>query len=576
MFVKINTCTTEIIEFILNLIYIQDKNSLQYRQKNGIFLTKDISIVESVLQCMDRDNLLFNKRILEPSCGQGIFLLMIILKAYLIRPCSESISKFIQDNLFFVDIDPNMVRDTEFNISEFYKFLFQREYLGTFNSFCLDFTLKYQPNLIYENSKLYQYYNKFDYVIGNPPYITLYGRRDKKKSENQRIYYLQKYHQFPHTVKNGKINYVMLFLEHGLEFLAKNGMISYLVDVSFFETPYKYCRKYLLENTRIHRLIYNIKSFESVASGQVIISAEKERVNTHQVLTVDIEKQNKNYINQREWYKEDDEYKFRISSGCLTASILDKMFQKEDPLLKDLYPQKNLRTCTMLLDMEDKFTLQEQPKDGFIKVYPYYQGSKSVKYKYSAPIHFKYFLYDQILQDKINQELKTELTKQGIKNKKRIGLGEMIIYDNPKIYIRQSAKEIIATYDEKPSAANNSLYVFSLRDNSQSSIYFLKYLCGLINSKIYTFFAQQRRIIRYNIGKQPQIKTSDLYQIIIPTNMQLQHEIAMFVDTIYNQHSQPAYIEKIKLEIDMLLYDYYQLTNAEIKFLEESIVSFLE
>lgn len=562
-------------EFILNLIDIEEKSCVQHRQKNGIFLTRDMNIVDSVLECIDNNNL-FSKLILEPSCGHGIFLLAIIVKAYLIKPCSESISKFIEENLFFVDIDPNMVRATKFSISELYKFLFQTEYLGKFNSFCLDFTLKYQSSSADEDSQLYQlykYYNKFDYVIGNPPYITLYGRRDKKKSENQRIYFLEKYNQFPASVKNGKINYVMLFIEHGLDFLKKNGVISYLIDVSFFETAYKYCRKYLLDNTRIQRLIYNIKSFDSVASGQVIISAEKQRVDDHEVLILDIEQDHKYYINQADWNQEEDEYKFRLSSCSLTKSILDKIFQKGDPQLKDLYPKKNLRTCTMLLDMEDKFTLDEKPRNNNIKTYPYYQGAKSIKYKYSKPVHFKYFLYDRTLQDKINEELKINLIKQGIKNKKRIGLGEMIIYDNPKIYIRQSAKEMIATYDEKPSAANNSLYVFSLRNASHASISVLQYLCGLINSKIYTFFAQQRRIIRYNKGKQPQIKTSDLYQINIPSNIEFQQEITMLVDKIYNE---PLCNDKITDIIDSLLYDYYQLTNVEVKFIEESIKSFLE
>lgn len=573
MLVTKNT-NEEISEFILSLIDAEDKSSVQYRKKNGIFLTRDLTVIDYVLKCLENSESLFSKKILEPSCGQGTFLLMIIFKAYLIKPCSESISSFIKENLFFADIDPKMIIATECNISKFYEFLFQKQYLGNFNSFSLDFTLK-NNQLIFQQkySKLYQYYNKFDYIIGNPPYISLYGRRDKKKDENQRIYYLENYHQFPAHVKNGKINYVMLFIEHGVEFLKENGIISYLVDVSFFETAYKYCRKYLLENTAIHHLIYNIKSFDSVASGQIIITAEKQRVDSYRVTILDLDQHIKQYINQADWYKEEDEYKFRINSCCLTNSILAKIFQKEDPRLKDLYPKKNLRTCTMLLDMEDKFTTNREPDTSHIKIYPYYQGGKSVKYKYSNPIHYKYFLYDKILQDEINEKLKAELTKQGIKNKKRIGLGEMIIYDNPKVYIRQSAKEIVATYDEKPSAANNSLYVFSLRDNSQSSVCFLKYLCGFLNSKLCTFFAQQRRIIRYNKGKQPQIKTSDLYDINVPTNIELQNKISTLVDKIYYQ---PIYIDKIKLEIDMLLYDYYELTNTEIKFIEKSIESFLE
>ena len=64
-----------------------------------------------------------------------------------------------------------------------------------------------------------------------------------------------------------------------------------------------------------------------------------------------------------------------------------------------------------------------------------------------------------------------------LKNKvlriKRLGLGETVIYDNPKLFIRQSAKkEIITTIDLEKSAANNSLYVFSLRNNSAETIEF--------------------------------------------------------------------------------------------------------
>lgn len=235
-----------------------------------------------------------------------------------------------------------------------------------------------------------------------------------------------------------------------------------------------------------------------------------------------------------------------------------------------MYPKKNLRTCVMLLDMEDKFT--SPIKSNTLNSYPYYRGSQGLKYKYSILKYDKYFHYDKNLQDNINDRLKKELILQGIKNKKRIGLGETEIYDNPKIYIRQSAKELIASYDEYPSSANNSLYVFSLRDNSEKSLVVLKYLCGLINSTIYTFFAQQRRIIRYNKGKQPQIKISDLYQIFIPTNDKLKKDVSSLVEKIYTN---PTTAERCRKEIDILLYKYYGLGDDEVNIIEKSIESFL-
>ena len=252
---------------------------------------------------------------------------------------------------------------------------------------------------------------------------------------------------------------------------------------------------------------------------------------------------------------------------------MNKVYAKNDPTLKELYPKKNLRTCVMLLNMEEKFTVYDHSQHNNVKIYPYYRGSKGLKYKYSRLRCSKYFIYNKILQDKINEDIKVELTKKGIKNKKRIGLGEIEIYENPKIFIRQSAKELIASYDEKPSSANNSLYVFSLRNNSKDSINFLKYLCGLLNSNLYTFFAQQRRIIRYNKGKQPQIKISDLYQIKVPQTIKLQTKIVKLVDNIYAQN---FHIDRLKAKIDSAIYEYYGLSEDDIEVIENSIQSYLK
>ena len=545
----------------------------KHRKSNGIFLTNDADIIDTVLDCLPNDDSLFSMRFLEPSCGHGIFILKLISKAYIIQPHPMLISKFIEENIFFADIEQKMLQHTKKKISDFYEYLFKKQYTKTFNSFCMDFTLKQKCSLFQIKNELHDFYGKFDFVLGNPPYITLYGRRDKKKNEAQRISYLENYDQFPITLKNGKINYVMLFIEHGIDFLRDGGTLSFIVDVSFFETAYMFCRKYLIENTRIQKFIYNIQGFEGVASGQIVITIRKDKVQSNKVLVVDFEKKKKQYIEQFDWYDEGDEFKFRIDTSKETKFILDKIFKKNDPTLKELYPKKNLRTCVMLLNMEDKFTVHKKPSEGERMTFPYYQGSKGLKYKYSRPTHSKYFVYNKILQDTINEELKIELTKRGIKNKKRIGLGEIDIYENPKLFIRQSAKELIATYDEKPSSANNSLYVFSLRNNSNKTTSFLKYLCGLLNSKLYTFFAQQRRIIRYNKGKQPQIKISDLYQIKVPREMELQIKIVKLVNNIYTQNSK---IDKFKSEIDSLIYAYYRLTEDDIKIIENSIQSYLK
>ena len=227
----------------------------------------------------------------------------------------------------------------------------------------------------------------------------------------------------------------------------------------------------------------------------------------------------------------------------------------------------------MLLDMEDKFTVscKEVMKDNTLPYYPYYQGSKSLSGKYEAFKHEKHFVYDKLLQDTINDALKIELEKQGIKNKKRIGLGETVIYDNPKVFIRQSAKELIANIDFGVSAANNSLYVFSLRNNSAHSLFILKFLCAWLNSDFMTFYAQQQNIIRFAQGKQPQIKISDLGTIPFPTNFYFQETIVNLAEKVFDKQDS---IESHKTEINNLVYQYYELSEEQIRHIQKSIKDF--
>lgn len=579
MVVKESIGQSQINSFLERVVFgqsgFEQNMSKSERKQNGVFLTNSLSTVENVLNVVEINSEIFNKRILEPSCGQGIFILKLISDVYQLFPDEQVISKFISSNVYFVDIQKEMVDKTISNIKALYKYLFDESYEGSFNGIVWDFTEKAsKKNSLFDEQVFTPFvdlYESFDYVIGNPPYVTLYGRRDKKQNEEQRINYLKNYNQFPDSVKNGKLNLVMLFIEHSLDFLKKEGKLSFIIDVSFFETAYEFTRKYLLEKTRIEELQVNIKDFD-VASGQVILKVAKtNEQKDNQVRIIDWKAQSTYTVSQTSWLNKNDEYKFRYNGCSISKLIIDKINSKRDRTLLQLYPNKNLRTCVMLLDMEDKFTFPEVRSQAEMPVYPYYQGSKALSEKYGSLTFTKYFYYNKPLQDSINDELKIQLEKEGIKNKKRLGLGETVIYDNPKIYIRQSAKEIIATIDLKRSSANNSLYVFSLRNNNPETIDFLYFLCGLLNSDLVTYFSQQMNIIRYSHGKQPQIKIGDLGTIFVPTDKKLQKEISDLSKGIYENGSLK---NELSERINILIYDYYKLTAAEIENINTSIKAY--
>jgi tRNA1(Val) A37 N6-methylase TrmN6 len=544
------------------------------RKNNGVFLTNSLITVDNLLNIIEIDSDIFSKKILEPSCGQGIFILKLLSDIYCQFPDRLQIARFISNNIFFIDKKKEMIEETKSNIKLLYNFLFDEDFEGSFNGITWDFTDKVSSEVsLFEEiitTPFSELYNSFDYVIGNPPYVTLYGRRDKKENEEQRINYLKNYHQFPSSVKNGKLNLVMLFIEHSLDFLKENGKLSFIIDVSFFETAYEFTRKYLLDNTTIDELQVNIKDFD-VASGQVIIKLSKAKSSNNKVQIIDHKTQNSYLIEQASWNNKNDEYKFRYNGCSVSKQILNKVKAKKDKTILQLFPNKNLRTCIMPLNMEDRFTFTDKGNKEENLLYPYYQGSKSLSEKYRKPCFKKYFYYDKPLQDSINEELKIELKKQGIKNKKRLGLGETVVYDNPKLFIRQSAKEIITTIDLGKSAANNSLYVFSLRDNSEKTIDFLYFLCGFLNSEFITYYAQQMNIIRFSQGKQPQIKIGDLGTVCIPNDTKLQDEISALCKEIYTDFESK---EIVKTQINKLVYAYYELSDLEIENIEKSIKDF--
>jgi type I restriction-modification system DNA methylase subunit len=152
--------------FLAKQSEIESKFCNLHQKKNGVFLTSDSSVINSVLAKVPNDESIFSFSYLEPSCGYGAFLIRLIIKAYLVKPNKTHIEKFIQDKLYFVDIDPEMVRATEINIRELFSFLFKVEYSGVFNSHVSDFTI------LTGNGNLQLLYGKMDFVIGNPPYVT--------------------------------------------------------------------------------------------------------------------------------------------------------------------------------------------------------------------------------------------------------------------------------------------------------------------------------------------------------------------------------------------------------------------
>ena len=531
------------------------------RKDMGCFFTNDTSIIDSMINNCD----LLSGKILEPSCGTGLFLVEIIKKitSQLQEKnySSSEILSYILDNIYGNDIDAQVLKIAEINV------------LSTLIPLIIDAANKNTalklPALKLFNRDYVQkeaINDQFSLIIGNPPYVTLYGKRSRNMTEEKRAYY-NTFDFVQNKNGNNKFNVSMFFIENGLKQLQPEGNLYYILDLSFFETAYTDIRKYILENYQIISITKGLQAFDNVASGQILLKIRNTKCTNSIVEFKDHSLDKIKHVNQNEWINPKNKYKIIFPAEGFDKIINEKI--KEYPRLDTYYPDKALRTCCALTGRTDDFIVNPLNPCS-CNIYPYIEGSKGLLDKFSALTPQRYIKYDYDLQIQISNEFKRELTLAGVKNKKRVTLGDKEVYDAPKLFIRQSSFELIATYTEEKIAANNSIYALSNKDYSSEGKNLLKYVCGILNSNLMTYYCRFNNIIRAEKGKTPQIKISDLKDVRINLNEEYFESIVSIVNKLlnnpkeYNQHMDT---------LNQLVYKLYGINSEEIEYIEKYIAS---
>ncbi|GAB4189714.1 MAG: hypothetical protein Fur006_31250 [Coleofasciculaceae cyanobacterium] len=566
--------TNEIKNFLLNKFGLDSENAVSFnidyladfeksrKVRLGAFYTPESCVRNIISKIEIRED----QKYLDPGVGTGNFILPLINKLITNFP-SISLDEVL-DCVYGFDIDAEALELCKIRVVLELEKKFNIDYCTykKINLYVTDFTVKAPDgmNLLKDFNVIYRDLDdvitlksnpSFDYVFGNPPFVTFYGRRSKKLPESHREYYLRNYNFVPGSVKNGKLNLYMFFIEHGLNLLKAGGNLIYLLDNSIYENSAYYLRKWVLENFQLISITMGLDDFDNVTSGQTVWHIKKATPQNF-VLIQNHSQNNTHRFDQKIWLK-NHECRIEFSSE---NSIVKKL-SKYGTLI-NYFPKKSIRTCCMLLDLTENFLVnkEEYEKDESGLIMPYLEGGKSLSDP-DKPFKFsKYIKYDYQLQLSLSDAIRIQLQKEGIKNKKRIGLGSLEVYQAPKIFIRQSCNRLIAKFTNENFMANNSLYVitpiyssFKKEDWQNVLIYTERLLC----SKLYLYLAYQMKVIRKNIKQQPQIKISDLKRLpfLIDINSEFFFEIVNLFDGNRN-------------EIDRLIYDKFYLSSHEIHEIE--------
>ncbi|GAB0481662.1 hypothetical protein KML24007_04080 [Alistipes indistinctus] len=214
------------------------------RKLNGAFFTPNY-IVDYIIKEIDPQE---TDRNIDPSSGCGAFL--IGLTDFYHTKYSKSVKQTVRENIFGSDI-------LDYNIKR------AKLLLTIFALIHGEFLEESDFNLYVRDSLRHSWEEKFDNVVGNPPYVKFQDLSDENRT------WLAKNWE---TVEGGTFNIYFAFFELGYKILKENGKLGYITPNNYFTSlAAESLRRFLSENkciTRIvdfsHKKVFDVQTYTAI------------------------------------------------------------------------------------------------------------------------------------------------------------------------------------------------------------------------------------------------------------------------------------------------------------------------
>jgi len=255
------------------------ESSLAHNERKalGEFYTPS-SIVKHIFSSVgyDKKFAIENKKLIDISSGSGSFINQAILNLvdhfkiiYNLEDFSEitikeakNIILKIKENIVGIDINPIACILCQINIHytifELYKIIKKDEQEYKLPLF----------NIKNFNALLLTDKDKYDFVIGNPPYLFIRDITDEDKKLIQKRDFKS---------SNGQYDYYQIFIELGIELLKEGGVLGYIVPDSLLALSNSSdLRRYIYNNTLIKEIYHTGPKFNEPVVSNIIIILEKD------------------------------------------------------------------------------------------------------------------------------------------------------------------------------------------------------------------------------------------------------------------------------------------------------------
>ena len=222
-------------EDVLGLLYISLRDFAE-RKSKGAYYTP-FKIVNELVDALERTTNICDKRIFDPCCGTGNFLIHI---------CSK-----VNDprQIYAQDLDLLSVQIARINVA----LMAQIENI--------DFLYK---NILCADSLDAVLAEKFDIIIGNPPWGFEF--------DDDKVAYLKRSYR---SARGKSFESYDLFIEQAVSLLSKNGILSFVLPEAFLNvSSHKEIRKLIMELCSFRYVSYLDEAFDKVNCPSIILGLQ--------------------------------------------------------------------------------------------------------------------------------------------------------------------------------------------------------------------------------------------------------------------------------------------------------------
>jgi len=562
----------------------------ELRDKTGSYYTPR-EIVNTMVDGIFEESQVMSKlkkkeeiSLLEPSCGTMTFIRAYLKKAFE-YVCDEAYFKRLVSEVTAIDIQWSPL------------FLGAMGVVYQVHCLCGDWTIPWKISCA-DTLELQTIDGTMDIVLGNPPYLGEKGNkaffRTLKEKSATAPYYA------------GRMDLYYFFIHKGLNALKENGLLAF-ITTNYFVTADsgQLLRKHIKEAGAFRRIIdYSGDGLFKSARGQHNVSfliQKKGRSEDDLCMIVKMGQRKDHSLIElstsliEEYKLYDDKGLISLNGDLKSYDLLEKIKDNSDGILSDNYDVK--QGIVSGADVVTKRMLDQNLIQGSacihkgtpIYIFPreehlpfegpwkdFYKNSDIEQYSIrKQPAYRIYYLAGQELPSDTGLNYLQQF--RGVLEKRReVALGYRkwyelqwprtpSLFEQAKLVMPQRARKNTFAYTEKAFYGSADIYYIIHADQN---VLALKYLNGLINSKLYYFWLFHRGKRKGDLLELYSTPIKNL-PIINYSGTSWQMEIIDCVqDLILNQEIDIKERTCLCQKIDEMLYEGFSLTHEEIKDVE--------